>query len=101
MPEEQTHDASGDGGVATARDTLSVTDNRTGKSYELEVKNGTIRAMDLRGIKTDDEDFGLIVVEVIFQEHGALIGDPRHQFLVDRRGGDPFQALVLLQRQSL
>jgi citrate synthase len=66
MPEEQTHDAGGDGGVATARETLSVTDNRTGKSYELEVKNGTIRAMDLRGIKTDDDDFGLMSFDPAF-----------------------------------
>ncbi|HKN93364.1 MAG TPA: citrate synthase [Thermoleophilaceae bacterium] len=66
MPEEQAHDASGDGGVATARETLSVTDNRTGKSYELEVKNGTIRAMDLRGIKTDEDDFGLMSFDPAF-----------------------------------
>jgi len=66
MPEEQTHDASGDGGVATARDTLSVTDNRTGKSYELEIKNGTIRAMDLRGIKVDEDDFGLMSFDPAF-----------------------------------
>ncbi len=66
MPEEQTHDVSGDGGVATARDTLSVTDNRTGKSYELEIKNGTIRAMDLRGIKVDEDDFGLMSFDPAF-----------------------------------
>jgi len=66
MPEEQTHDASGDGGVATARETLSVTDNRTGKQYELEIKNGTIRAMDLRGIKVDEDDFGLMSFDPAF-----------------------------------
>jgi citrate synthase len=66
MPGEQTHDVSGDGGVATAHDTLSVTDNRTGKSYELEIKNGTIRAMDLRGIKVDDDDFGLMSFDPAF-----------------------------------
>jgi len=41
-------------------DSLSVTDNRTGKNYELEVKNGTISAMELRQIKTSDDDFGLM-----------------------------------------
>jgi len=41
-------------------DTLSVTDNRTGKSYELPIQDGAIRAMDLRQIKTSDEDFGLL-----------------------------------------
>jgi len=66
MPEEQAHDVSGDGGVATAHDTLSVTDNRTGKSYELEIKNGTIRAMDLRGIKVDEDDFGLMSFDPAF-----------------------------------
>src|SRR5919204_1530414 len=51
----------GDGAVATAEQkTLSVTDNRTGESYELEVTDGTIRAMDLRGIKVSDDDFGLM-----------------------------------------
>ncbi|MFK7987973.1 MAG: citrate synthase [Sandaracinaceae bacterium] len=41
-------------------DTLTVTDNRTGKTYELPVKNGTISAMDLRQIKVQDTDFGLM-----------------------------------------
>jgi citrate synthase len=71
MPEEQTHDASGDGGVATARDSLSVTDNRTGKSYELEIKNGTIRAMDLRGIKVAEDDFGLMSFDPAFTNTAA------------------------------
>src|SRR5260370_19574473 len=42
------------------QDTLTITDNRTGKSYSLPVENGTIRAMDLRQIKTGPEDFGLM-----------------------------------------
>src|SRR5436190_12864239 len=41
-------------------DSLTVTDNRTGKTYELPVTNGTIRAMDLRQIKTGPDDFGLM-----------------------------------------
>src|SRR6202140_4583117 len=40
--------------------TLTITDNRTGKSYTVPVENGTIRAMDLRQIKTGPDDFGLI-----------------------------------------
>jgi citrate synthase len=40
--------------------TLSVTDNRTGKTYEIPVENGTIRAMDLRRIKASPDDFGLM-----------------------------------------
>jgi citrate synthase len=42
------------------KDTLTVTDNRTGKSYELPISDGTIRALDLRAIKTDEKDFGLL-----------------------------------------
>ncbi len=46
-----------------AKDTLSVTDNRTGKSYELPIKDGTLRAMDLRQIKTSAGDFGLMTYD--------------------------------------
>ncbi len=41
------------------RDTLSVTDNRTGKTYELPIENGAIRAKDLRQIRVDDGDYGM------------------------------------------
>ena len=51
------------GGVATAGDTLSVTDNRTGETYELEVTNGTVKAMDLRQIKVSEDDFGLMAYD--------------------------------------
>jgi citrate synthase len=47
-------------------DTLSVTDNRTGESYELEITDGTIRTMDLRQIKVDDDDFGLMGYDPAF-----------------------------------
>src|SRR6478752_3614462 len=55
-----------EGGVAVANDsgsgsdTLTVTDNRTGKTYELEISDGTIKGMDLRQIKVDEDDFGLM-----------------------------------------
>src|SRR5438270_9480013 len=39
---------------------LTVTDNRTNKTYTLPVENGTIRSMDLRQIKTGPDDFGLM-----------------------------------------
>src|ERR671925_602975 len=51
--EEQT--TSGDG-VATASATLSITDNRTGRTYEVPIEDGTIRALALRDIKVDDEE---------------------------------------------
>ena len=44
-------------------ETLTVTDNRTGATYELPVTDGTVRAMDLRQIKTDDADFGLMAYD--------------------------------------
>jgi citrate synthase len=45
---------------------LSITDNRTGKSYEIPVQDGTIRAIDLRQIKASDDDFGLMTYDPAF-----------------------------------
>jgi citrate synthase len=50
-------------GAATATDTLTVTDNRTGKQYEIPIEDGTIRATALRKIKVDEEDFGLMTYD--------------------------------------
>src|SRR3569832_523133 len=51
----------------SSKETLSITDNRTGKQYEVPVKDGTIRAMDLRQILFDDaEDFGLMTYDPAF-----------------------------------
>jgi citrate synthase len=47
-------------------DTLTITDNRTGKKYELPVQDGTIRAMDLRQIKNGADDFGLMTYDPAF-----------------------------------
>ncbi len=47
-------------------DTLSIVDNRTGKKYELPIHDGTVRAMDLRQIKTGPEDFGLMTYDPAF-----------------------------------
>ena len=55
-----------EGGVAVANgsgsgsETLTVTDNRTGKTYELPITDGTVKGMDLRQIKVSDDDFGLM-----------------------------------------
>src|SRR2546423_85932 len=43
--------------------TLTIADNRTGESYTLPIENGTVRAMDLRQIKTDADDFGLMTYD--------------------------------------
>ena len=40
-----------------SENTLTITDNRTGKQYQLPIEHGTIRAMDLRQIKVSDDDF--------------------------------------------
>ena len=55
-----------DGKARASGDTLSVTDNRTGESYELEITDGTIKTMDLRQIKVDDDDFGLMGYDPAF-----------------------------------
>jgi citrate synthase len=47
-------------------DTLTITDNRTGDSYEVEVTDGTVRAMDLRQIKVSEDDFGLMAYDPAF-----------------------------------
>jgi citrate synthase len=48
---------------AAPSETLTVTDNRTGRTYELPIQDGTVRAMDLRQIKTGEEDFGLMAYD--------------------------------------
>src|SRR5215467_1749649 len=46
--------------------TLNINDSRTNRSYTVPVESGTIRAMDLRQIKTDAEDFGLMTYDPAF-----------------------------------
>jgi len=43
--------------------TLTITDNRTGEKYDIPIENGAIRAMDLRKIKTDKNDFGIMAYD--------------------------------------
>jgi citrate synthase len=45
---------------------VTIIDNRTGKKYDLPIQDGTIRAMDLRQIKTGPEDFGLMTYDPAF-----------------------------------
>lgn len=53
------------GGTSTTEknSSLTVTDNRTGQSYDVEIEDGTVRAMDFRQIKVDDDDFGLMTYD--------------------------------------
>ena len=55
------------------RETLTITDNRTGKSYEIPIKHDTIRAMDLRQIKVDANEFGMISYDPAFNNTASCI----------------------------
>ena len=59
-------------GVAR-RDTLTITDNRTGKHYEVPIQNDTIRAIDLRQIKVNADDFGLMSYDPAFTNTASCI----------------------------
>ncbi|HTR21524.1 MAG TPA: citrate synthase [Gemmatimonadales bacterium] len=50
---------------------LSITDNRTGKTYDVPIQDGTIRAADLRQIKTGADDFGLMSYDPAFMNTAA------------------------------
>jgi citrate synthase len=54
-------------------DTLTITDNRSGKAYTLPIANGAIRAMDLRQIRTGPEDFGLLSYDPAFTNTASTI----------------------------
>jgi citrate synthase len=56
----------GDTGTGGGAESLTVTDNRTGQSYELPITDGTIRGIDLRQIKVSDDDFGLMSYDPAF-----------------------------------
>jgi citrate synthase len=64
--DQQTRDAVADGEAATGSETLTVTDNRTGRTYELPIADGTVRAMDLRQIKVDEGEFGMMAYDPAF-----------------------------------
>ncbi len=49
-----------------AKETLTVTDNRTGKTYEIPIDHGAIRATDLRQIRVSEDDFGLLSYDPAF-----------------------------------
>ena len=67
-------------------DTLTITDNRTGKQYEIPIKDGAIRATDLRQIKTGADDAGLMTYDPAFMNTAACRSrDHLHR----RRQGHP------------
>ena len=52
--------------MSAHKETLTITDNRTGQQYEVPIEHDTIRAMDLRKIKVNDDDFGLMTYDPAF-----------------------------------
>ena len=63
MSTETDTKAAADGVAQDGQGTLSVTDNRTGRSYEIEITDGTVRSTDFRQIKVSDDDFGLMTYD--------------------------------------
>ncbi|MEO8036038.1 MAG: citrate synthase [Acidobacteriota bacterium] len=54
-----------------ANETLTITDNRTGKTYDVPISDGTIRAIDLRQVKVNDDDFGMMTYDPAFMNTAA------------------------------
>ena len=60
-------------GATSARESLTIIDNRTGKSYEVPIAHGTIRAADLRQIKVDPSEFGMMSYDPAFTNTASCI----------------------------
>src|SRR5580692_8098520 len=58
---------------AAPRETLTITDNRTGKSYEIPITHDTVRAADLRQIKVDPKEFGMMSYDPAFNNTASCI----------------------------
>jgi citrate synthase len=69
--EKQAENVSDDG-AGSGSDTLSVTDNRNGESYEVEITDGTVKAMDFRSIKVSEDDFGLMTYDPAFTNTASV-----------------------------
>jgi hypothetical protein len=57
--------------IMNATDTLEIRDSRTGKSYSVPITDGTIRAQDLRQIRVDDSEFGMMSYDPAFMNTAA------------------------------
>ena len=64
---QESHPAEG----SLPKDSVTITDNRTGKSYELPITDGTIKATDLRQIKVTDDEFGMMTYDPAFMNTAA------------------------------
>tara|TARA_Y100000591_G_scaffold77689_2_gene64841 strand:+ start:18580 stop:19860 length:1281 start_codon:yes stop_codon:yes gene_type:complete len=54
-----------------SKDSLSIKDNRTGKSYEIEIDDGNIKAKDLRQIKVNEDEFGMMCYDPSYENTAA------------------------------
>ena len=59
-------------GAPAATDALEIRDTRTGKAYTAPITDGAIRASDLRQIKVDADDFGLMSYDPVSYTHLTL-----------------------------
>jgi citrate synthase len=66
MSSEATDTKAGANGAGAGSETLSITDNRTGRSYEIPIVDGAVRSLDLRQIKVSDDDFGMLAYDPAF-----------------------------------
>jgi citrate synthase len=71
--EQQTQDQNADANASSgsANESLTITDNRTGQTYEVPISDGTVRAMDLRQIKVDEGEFGMMAYDPAFTNTAA------------------------------
>jgi citrate synthase len=71
--EQQTQDPTADANASSgsANESLTITDNRTGQSYEVPISDGTVRAMDLRQIKVSEDEFGMMAYDPAFTNTAA------------------------------
>ncbi len=67
-----------------SKDSLTIKDNRTGESYELPITHGTVRAMDLRQIKTSKDDFGMMSYDPAYKNTASTTS--RITFIDGERG---------------
>jgi citrate synthase len=72
-PTKPTTEANNAAPPGARRDTLTITDNRTGRQYEIPIKHDTIRAMDLRKMKVDESEFGMMSYDPAYSNTASCI----------------------------
>jgi citrate synthase len=75
MAEAQTEQDGGGVASAERQDTLTVTDNRTGETYDVPITDGTVKSMDFRQMKVDEDDFGLMTYDPAYTNTASCRSD--------------------------